>query len=572
LDESVLVIGEQIDSLETNERVTPSRSITHLDLLVLVVCAASMVIYVPGVTLEYWTPPTVVNLFVLPIGVLTLIRSVIARDRAATAASVFLAWAAIVSLSSRAPKVALFGAVGRDSVLMLAAIFGGWALGRTLGTEARRLLGWVVVGIAATSGLIAILQVAVQSDVGGLALQYGRPTGISGGPIGLSAQAVAGAAFFAYRYFVRGRSVDAVAYAGFTFVTALTGSRIAIAVALGLAVIVVAKHRTMRSGGLLACFVPALLAAQGLHRWAGSDASAVDRANTGGIQDRLDLWGWGLRAWTHRPLGYGVGRFRPAAQLYFSDAWASRQGLQDEWSWFDPHNYLVGVLVCTGVVGLALFTWFLFHAARRLNSPFKWMIAAVTLTWLVEPALPGVYMMTAILLGAAACPPERLVLAARTSRAGITTTVAVVLGVALGAIHVYADATAVEAMGDPDAYPLTRSYFWNDAVFANSVVVVHHDPADPDPAERDLVLGWTKRATEREPDFPTWWALLGIRAIAFGDLELARDAGERGVALQPNHPLSLTVLKIVGERTGDDELAKDAKTKLCAVGLGDCGT
>ena len=122
-----------------------------------------------------------------------------------------------------------------------------------------------------------------------------------------------------------------------------------------------------------------------------ASGAATDRLTTSGTWPRSRIWSYGWKAFLDRPItGYGLGRFRPAVQRFFSPSSSAREASDDLiQAWYDPHNIVVQVVVTLGIVGLALFVWFVACLARAdAGGPLVWAAIGIALSWLLQPTTP----------------------------------------------------------------------------------------------------------------------------------------------------------------------------------------
>ena len=274
---------------------------------------------------------------------------------------------------------------------------------------------------------------------------------------------------------------------------------------------------------------------------------------------RLQIWSFGWKAFLDRPItGYGLNRYRPAVQRFFTPEFARREASTDLiQTWYDPHNVVVQVAVSLGAVGLALFAWFLVSAGRRSRGPLLWGATGMAFCWLMQPPSHATYALAALLLGASQLEvggDGGAVMATRAPK--VVTTAACVTALVLVTWGVVGDLTLKNAYDSGDLADARRATAWNpvDAMVFSTVSTAVLDPTDVSPEVEREVLRWSERATELEPGLPFMWAELGIRQLLFGDVQGARASLEHAIELQPYHQLSLVVLRNIAEREGDDEL------------------
>jgi hypothetical protein len=539
-----------------------------------------------GMTYGGWTPGMIVIWLIAPTAAWALATGLLSRDLRGVLLGLFAAICLLSSAISDAPWVALLGGVGRwNSAVVFVAGLGCWALAARLSQFGRWLLVHAVLAAAALSGLAAIAQMILKPTQGLLRYILDRPSGFAVNPVYFAAQVSAAAAFFAYRL---ARSVDWLHIGGFTFfafLTAITSSRAAVLGVLAAALAAIVVNRSARSMSILGAFVASVAMAEGFQRLTASSQRASGRLTADGLGTRVDMWQFGLRALADRPvLGYGAGQFRAAAQRYYSDEWVLTTNGDDALAaWFDSHNVFVQVAVSFGVVGLILFILFLASNVRRAAGPGIWMAAVMFVSWLLQPAVIQGWPIGMALLGASASGfgvgasgrEQPLPAGPRLRTLGGPRWVALALaavGVFLAASFWFGDRAARQALESRSTeLPRSMWMFTRDPVFANGMGNAHFNPATPGSSTKDYDLTWLERSTEFEPTFPLWWAELAVRRFGYGDIRGARVAAERGIELQPNHNQSWLVLRLVAQRTGDEELLVEADEVLCRFGLGKCG-
>lgn len=556
--------------------VRPERSLagrlglTDADALIVVLGALYVVAFGPFFHSFLWTPRVILLLGALPFGLYELVRLVRNGDRPAIAGSLLIGWALFVGLLSDAPISSILIVNGRwDSVLWLAAALGMWALGRRLSPRGRSVLGMAFLGACGASGVVGVLQATFDITYEPLVAQGQRAAGFGVNPVYFGAT-MAGAAGYCVRAFVERshRTHARWALAGVTlglFLVTLSGSRIALASCVLLIVVGIAITRSARSLLLIpaaACgmLVGTLLQRRGSGSEIGtSGSSAVDRLTVGGLWPRARVWSYGWQAFLDRPItGYGLGRFRPATERFFSPEFVRREATDDLiQAWYDAHNIVVQVTVSLGIVGLGLFAWFVVSAARRSQGPLLWATAGIAICWMLEPPSHVTYGLAALLLGASHVDRRQEAGLAGTGRMSKTVAAsACVVAALLASWAIVSDLTLKAAYESGDLDDARRAVAWNplDASAFQTVSTAVFEPTDYDDEIAAEVLDWSERATELEPGLPFMWAQLGIRQLLFGDVDGARDSLERAIELQPYHPLALVVLRGIAQREGDDDL------------------
>jgi hypothetical protein len=541
-----------------------------------------VVAFAPFFYFNLWTPRLVLLLIALPVGLLAMWQLVRCRDRAAVAAVVLLAWAMSVGALSDAPFASIVSSTGRwDSALWWSAAFSMWALGRHLSDRGRVVLGYGFLVACAASGIVGVLQAVVDIDYQPLAPMGRRALGFSVNPVYFGATMAGAAAFAMHRYVATDRRTRPrwlVAVGAGVLLVTLSGSRIALA-ACGLFILAALARGGARCAWPL---VPGALAgvfAGTLLQRAGGDAesSAAQRLTSGGFWPRLQVWSYGWHAFLDRPItGYGLGRFRPATQRFYTPDFVREQANDDViQGWYDPHNIVVQIAVSLGVVGLVLFAWFVVVAARRSRGPLLWAAAAIACSWLLQPASHVTFGLAALLLGASQIDEATpAVTRARRRLRPVLAVTAVLVATALAALAVVADLTVKAVDRSASLADGRRAATWNrfDGPALQTISTAVLDPVGYTAEEAAAVLAWSERATQFEPGLPLMWAQLGIRQLLFGDVVAARESLEHAIELQPYHPLALAVLRTVAEDQADEELFELVTQRLARIDLSGDGS
>src|SRR3954471_1399720 len=189
----------------------------------------------------------------LPLGVVTLVRLARARDKASLAAVAFLGWAVLGAVASRAPWRSILGQVdgNTQSVVIFLAVFGLWALARTLSERGRSLVGPVLVGALGLSAFVGIAQIVFDVSSGSLGHVGGRAGGLEGNAALYSATLCGAWAWCASRSeFAAGARTRLYALAGvlyFALGIGLSGTRVSIVAIAIASVVVCVRARNIRS-------------------------------------------------------------------------------------------------------------------------------------------------------------------------------------------------------------------------------------------------------------------------------------------------------------------------------------
>ncbi len=524
-----------------------------------------------------WTPRMAAMLTGLPLGLVLLVRQAWRRDRAALAATAFLAWAFIGAMASGAPWRSFVGQVDGNthSVVIFCGVFGFWALARNLSDRGRALVGPVLVGSLGLSAAVGVLQIALDIRSGPLAHVGGRAGGLEGNAVLFSATLCGACAWCASTAI--NAATSRIRFAALTGVTVfalaigLSGSRVSDVAIIVVCVAVCWRARNLRCLSVPAAAALGLIASLGMQRALQLGADSAQRFSSVGSEGRPALWRASISAIEQRPiLGWGLGRARPAVQHYFTPDFV-RLYQQDDFSkaWNDVHNVVLQMLVSVGVVGVALLVMFLVAAFRRADFALSLAAVAISINWLLQPSGISSLGVAAIFLGASA---PRVAMSSDVTRGWrrALNAFAAALGLMAALALVVADLNLRRAVetGDHAAIRSAAAWFGDDPFVIDIFVV---DTYRPDVAvERTAREAAARRAADAEPDVPTWWNELAMTQWDSGELEGMRASIDKALSLQPNHVRSWVQLTALAKRTGDVELEKVARTHACNLGAPVC--
>ncbi len=551
--------------------VTKPFGLSAVDWLAVLLLVIVVAAYLPSSTSPFDVPRVGAMLVIVGPGSVLLVRSARHGDPASRLAIAFLGWAAVAALASDAPRLSLLGALARPtSWLVYVGSFAAWAIGRQVSSRGRAVLP-VVTGIAiAVSGLVGLAQLLTDPTHPFLTLEQGRPVALVGNPIYFGMLCAGVCAMVGWHQSRRPTTLVGLWMAPLAFLVGLSGSRIALLAALTSAVAVVAVGRS-RSSTLAAIGVLVGLTASALtHHAIGSEEGAVQRLGSSGMHDRWMLWRISLRAWLDAPiLGAGPGRSRIATQSHYTPAWVQRFPDDQSGAWLDVHNVGLELLVVTGVIGLFLVLAFVAVQLGDARGPLAWGCSAIAVGWLFEPATVHTAPVAMLLLGAAST--NLSVGSAPSYRLRSTLVGATVVGVALCASYVWSDARLygrlTNARPDQQTFSIAEPWLIGDPSAASAMFGRFDRVEGPnDPMAADALF-WADRVVEAEPEFPYWRAKRALLFVRLERFDEARAAAERSLVNEPNHVMSWQILEIVGLRTGDEQLERRAKGRLCALGI-----
>jgi O-antigen ligase len=544
------------------------RRYSYVDVLAIGI-AFAMVAFRPSFGYAAQAPKVAVVLAIAPLGVVLLWRDVRQGDRMAMALAALGVWFTATALTSDSPALAVFGVrLAQPSLVNWIGAICAWAIGRRVTRDGQTAVGWSVVAAVLISTLVAVAETFDVITSAQFSLFEGRPPGLASNPVYFGAFAAAAGAWFGYHVLSErySRTPLSLGFGFATFAVTLSGSRVALLAIVLIAIAVIVRGGVRRGWVLVpAAMVGAVLATL-LHRLVESTGSALDRGATSGMEDRLTVWRYALRAWLDRPLqGWGTGRLMVAGQQYYPDSWIERF---PEGNWADAHNIGVETLVTQGLIGLILLIVVGVLAAKRARGPLVWMALAIALGWTLEPTSVMTLGLFGLLFGASMCKPATDQASNTDPRERTRWLALLVVGSAVGAWYYVGDMTVLEREASADAPPLGWMWWWQEQdprlaeEIGNQFIPVpgfeHGDPA--------LALAWAKRSVELEPELSRWSAGVALRYLRQDDLNDARAWAEKAVELQPNNSSALVILTSVAKRQGDDQALQAARTRLCAIG------
>lgn len=456
---------------------------------------------------------------------------------ARVAAGAALAFATL-SLASAAvavvPAAAIIGDIGRGTgAIFVAACAGAWAIGRSSSDAARASLRVALVAVATVNAVVAALQLVVDLEFAGLSLHAGRPSGLLGNPVHLSALAVAA---IVVATAPRSDRLWTFAAAAGTCAAAvqLAGGR----VGLVLTVAVVAA-RLWRSRGrasiVLAGSIVAGLAAGTL--LASSTAeTAVDRllptSASGSPAHRIETWKAAPAMVAERPLlGHGPGRFEAAAAPHRTER-LGRDGPDRLFD--DAHDLFVEYAVTTGLLGLAALVVFLGAAGRTARGDLAAAAASLLVVHLLQPLSMATTLTLFLLLGAGGPRVEPV---SPSTAAVAIRRLLLTAAIAAGIVFTWGGSAYRRAGLSHDESAARRAdavFRWSPgppAVTARIHTFRAHDTGAP--SERAAAVRWRRVAVDRDPQQPALWFELADAQLTAGDPRSADTSARAGLAINP---------------------------------------
>ncbi len=454
---------------------------------------------------------------------------------ASWAALGFLLIGLLSALTSVAPDIGIFGLYDWGTGwLMWVACAGAFGIGLRLKREDLVwLFGGLVVG-ALVNSCIAVYQM-IGRPGGALGLYAGvQADGLLSNPIHLEALLLGVIALVAFRSL---RPVGEVVLLGISAALMLMGvaleftdERLAVIV---LPVILLALVWRGRLRGLaLAGAVAAGYVIGYLGGGSGLGNRVTEGANSPGFTLRSDVWKAALHSVLHHPLiGAGPGEFQAGTGPFVGRAFALK--LPGGGLFTDAHDFVIEVVVTTGVLGLACFlVWVGGSLARARNTMVLVALAGLAVE-VVEPLNIAITCIVFLSLGACgvaelAAPP--VVAQPRAHRAaaeptpdahdrlqpvgfvsmGILLVVALVLGITM----IVGD--AAYAHSPPHGYSITDAKranslwpYWPESAYALEDMDLYLRAESPSLLARPLYLlaarGVALQAASRAPFEPQGW-------------------------------------------------------------------
>lgn len=507
------------------------------------------------------------------IGVALVARSAAReRDRAAWALLAFFAVAVVAALLSPTPWQSLHGSYNTHlSVFAFVVALGWWGLGRSFRPTVVEAVPWVLLPGAVLNVVVAFAQVSARSS--GFP---GRGSGLMANPVyfgsfvtGLAVWSVAAAP-------MRTRPKLWMGLVGLLgAATGISGSRAA-AIGLflgGIAAVAILRHRRVLVA--FAVSLVGLVAASLYGSWLAS-AGTVERLGdtAGGFTERVDVWGYGLRAFTERPIvGWGLGHYATATQRYFTPEFIRAINYDDlSQPYTDPHNLFVTLLTSTGVLGVLAFGAFIVLGTRGVrNTPLLLAASGIAITWGLQPSTVHSLPVCALLFGAAVRPVRE---PAATPRPSLRLPrAATLLALTVAAYLLAADTQlrlATNGVGDIER---ALSWYHDDPVSASVAATYYRNlvlEGDESAATEQRMLEWSDRAVAWEPGSARAWTFLADNRFVAGDLPGTKAALDRAIEIQPYNPTAWRLTLFYARVDADADLEREAMAVVCELGLDLC--
>lgn len=536
---------------------------TTLDLAV---AGASFVLplaYSPTLQSGFWSPKAAVLLVIAGGGLGSLVTLLVSRDRGAWVGMAFVTVAAVSSATADRPLQSLLGLYGWGTgVVFWLACLSVWAIGRRVTNSGVSLLTHALVGTAAMSSLVGILQVVVDLSFIDLEPYAGRGYGLLGNPIHLGGLCAAAIGLLAWAW--PGRSswrlvpVVALVAAGLQ----ASGTRIALLAAVAVVLWAVARSGFQRSTPTLFLGLALGLGLATVLPDVPGTANAFERASegstSGSLTPRLETWLSARHAIAQDPaLGAGPGRFRAATSPHRTLAMEQAEG--PDRIFVDAHNVVVELAVTTGLLGLVAFLAWLASMRPGTHRPLAGFAVALGLTALVQPLTVGLAPLAFLALGASATRSREP--APRRALIAVSTMVGVTAAVPLAVILLLGDYAAREASLDFELDDAARAErllpSWPQQATIVAKVQLYRSilAAPDDPVLLQEAVNWRREAVARDPSAPSLHNELGELLLAVPDLDGAEAAFGEALERDPQSFRAALGLGYTAQERGDARAA-----------------
>lgn len=553
-------------------------AVSRAEIAVVAALFLLLVVFSGRVYSWFFVPKLAVLACLVGPGLVALVLGCTRKDRASLAAAAFLAWASLATALSDKPVMSVTGGyLQGNGLILVASIVGMWALGRSLGTESRRLLGLAIVAAAVLNAAFGWLQVSV--DIGPAWAQpyEDRAAGFLQNPVHLAMLCSGALWIVGDRLRTTRRPLAWLATAALVAgALELSGSRIALVI--GIAAVLWCAYRcgprrgallvaVVLVGVVLAFAIPTRTAASG-----GSQRLAAD--TTAGLGPRLGTWSNAVEAIVDRPLeGYGPGRYFVATGPRTSLD-VARYGGGDQ-LYGDAHNFIVEYATTTGLVGLSLFLLWMWFAVRRARGPLLGFVVVVAITMLLEPQYIGLTPVVGAALGAAAPQIDRSLTSPRGRRLFVLIAGMLgVIGAVLGFVLVTGDVAFKDAVRTGSLTQLTRADErfppWPEVSGLRAQVEGLTASRSGSRADANRAVASSHAAIRRDPADPKWWWRLGQFEEQFGSARAADAAFRQALERNPWSTQALAGRYRIARDAGDLATARAMRNKLCELGPATC--
>lgn len=537
----------------------PRPRLSHVDWALLVWTLGILIAYSSVLSDPTRTIRIALLLATLVPGLMSLVATAARREPAAIAASAFLAIAGASTIFGGSPWNSLFGVYSDSAYLYLIGYFAVWQCGRLMSPEGRRRLVHVILAGVLANCLVGLMEVAADITRWIPTVAPGRAAGLTGNPVFLGGLLLGALPMaVAELQYVRTRAAQvalALITAVFAATSNLTGSRISLVGAVGLAVLVLARlparSRLIAAGAIaVGLFGSALL----------PDATTVgDRVASGsGFQSRLLAWEAGAEGLLGQPLlGFGPGRFKAASGPHLSSQFPAAEAPDTLFS--SAHNILVEVAVGTGVLGLAAFLLWVFVACRRCRGPLAIFALGVSMSFLLQPVTMVAAAPLMLAVGASSPKPPAI---PWPRWATLLSMGAATVGLTLGVCFIASDYLFAQGYVETAARLRPAS---SDFAVRRATAARLRASQTATLNDRGAALRYARAAAAIDPFSTEAWQELARAEGSWGSAEKSQAAFERALELYPWSENSLLGLQTVATYRGDTRALARAGESLCVI-------
>ncbi|MGI8792053.1 MAG: O-antigen ligase family protein [Acidimicrobiales bacterium] len=491
-----------------------------------------LVAYSPLVNYVFWSPKAALVPLVVALGLPLVVRDAVAGDITARMGLSFGVIGLLSAALSSNRTVAFFGLYGWGTgALFVLAIPAAWALGRSAtSSQLRPRIEIAALMGVAVNAAVVLLQASFDLEWARLGLIDGRPTGLMGSPVSLSALLAGGAGLVAARF--RGRPIDLLWPITLGAALQLCGSRAALAAGVVVSVVALRK-RPRLAGAFFALAGIGLLLSVPLSRIqdVSTGTDRIQGESTAGAAARLRNWEIGVDAFGDRPvLGSGPGTYALATSALRTPELAKAEGPDRIFA--DAHNLVVEYAVTTGALGLlalAAFGVLLLKDAR--DRPLLWFGIGLLAVHAVEPQHVTLTPFAFLAIGAAS-RRQRSPSPPWWARA-VAVIPALVLGVLLLVGDYQLHQSDLDFTQDQAATALRILPRWKEPASLQARNVLYEAIVTRSGAKFEESREWRAEAARREPTDPSVWGKLADMDMRMGDPEAAVTNFERGLRANP---------------------------------------
>jgi hypothetical protein len=545
----------------------PSKAMRPRDTLQLLTVTTALLLpllYFHEFPYPSWTPKTALLAVVAGPGLAAALQAAVRGSTAARLGIAFLASAALSTVLSDRPLLAVAGPMNFGTGLIyLVGVVGLWALGARLTSLRRVQLESVLLAGACVNALLAWIRLAGPS---GVLFDYsGGASGFLGNSTMLGALCAGGLWLTVDRI---ARRRGSLLWLGCVVLLAggaqLSVQRAAVALCAIALVLTLRKASIKRAAMVTFAALLGFGLAGALATHSHSGSSSTERTfSAGALSDRRpETWRVSLSVAAEHPFfGVGPGRFASAVEPHATPGMS-----EGDATWTDAHNFVVHSAVTLGLFGTGLMLGWLTFAARRARGPLAGFALIVGVFSLVEPQYVALTPLGLLALGAAAPPSEPqdvtlrgpwLIGAWGLGFIGACVAVLMLVGQMLMA-------SGLNEYSIADARRAASILPWSAPLQLQAAIENHYDLRNPG-NDLSRPLATARKAVRVDPSDVRSWELLGGIETRAGHLEAALEAYRGAINVFPWHGAALERLAEIASQLGDDQGHAEACRKLAVL-------